>query len=85
MSDAKTPDAGDKAEPTIRIISRAAPGFRRGGIAHPADKTYPASNFTVEQLAAIDDEPLLTVIYGDGAQELLEAAASKKSRARARA
>ena len=55
-------------EPGIRIVSRAHDGFRRGGIAHPADATYPADAFTAEQLAAFEDEPLLTVIIDDGVQ-----------------
>lgn len=58
----------DEKSPTIRIISRAHDGFRRGGIAHPADKTYPAEELTVDQLKQIEDEPLLTVIYQDGAE-----------------
>lgn len=47
---------------SIRIISRAHEGFRRGGIGHPADATYPLSFFTAGQLKLIQDEPLLTTI-----------------------
>lgn len=64
-------------EPSIRIISRGHDGFRRGGIAHPADETYPADRFTAEQLLAFDAEPLLTVIFQDGA-EPPKASRSKK-------
>ncbi|SIP96089.1 HI1506-related protein [Bosea sp. TND4EK4] len=47
---------------TIRIISRAHDGFRRGGIAHSSDETYPLSRFTDGQLKLIQDEPMLTTI-----------------------
>lgn len=74
MSEDQNPAAADKpaeakAEPTVRIISRAHDGFRRGGIVHPADQTYPISRFTAEQLEVIEAEPLLTVIYQDGAEK----------------
>lgn len=52
--------------PGIRIISRAHDGFRRGGVAHPADATYPADHFTAEQLKVIRAEPMLTVIVEPG-------------------
>ena len=58
----------DEKSPTIRIISRTHDGFRRGGVAHPADETYPADHFSAEQLAQIEAEPQLTVIYQDGAE-----------------
>ncbi len=51
-------------------------GFRRGGIAHPADETYPLSRFTEGQLKLIQDEPMLTTIIthplptGDGVAEI---------------
>lgn len=61
-------DTEAKKAPGIRIVSRAHAGFRRGGVAHPADATYPADYFTAEQLALIEGEPLLTVIVEDGAQ-----------------
>jgi hypothetical protein len=67
MIEAAEKPAEAKAEPTVRIISRAHDGFRRGGVAHPADETYPADHFSAEQLAIIEAEPLLTVIYQDGA------------------
>ena len=47
---------------SIRIISRAHEGFRRGGIAHPADATYPIEIFSEKQLEQIRDEPLLTTM-----------------------
>lgn len=47
---------------TIRIISRAHEGFRRGGIAHTADATYPLEMFSPRQLTMIEDEPMLTTI-----------------------
>lgn len=53
-------------EPGIRIISRAHDGFRRGGIAHPADATYPVDAFTAEQIAAFEAEPMLTLVIDDG-------------------
>jgi hypothetical protein len=47
--------------PALRIISARA-GFRRGGIAHPAGPTdYPEGKFTVEQILAIEGEPLLEI------------------------
>lgn len=48
----------------IRIIS-TTPGFRRGGVSHPADKTYPANHFTEKQLDAFRADPVLTVLDGD--------------------
>ncbi|HEV2556812.1 MAG TPA: HI1506-related protein [Bosea sp. (in: a-proteobacteria)] len=69
MSDTETkPEKAAEKAPGIRIVSRAHEGFRRGGHAHPADATYPADYFTAEQLALIENEPLLTVIVEDGAQ-----------------
>jgi hypothetical protein len=67
MSDTDTQAAA--AAPSIRIISRAHEGFRRGGVGHPADASYPAGHFTDEQLALIESEPLLTVIYENGAEK----------------
>ncbi|NIX75390.1 HI1506-related protein [Microvirga terricola] len=45
----------------LRILC-SRPGFRRAGVAHPADKTWPADAFTEEQLEQLRAEPLLTVI-----------------------
>lgn len=50
------------ATTSVRIVSSAKEGFRRGGIAHDRDTTWPAGSFTDEQLRQIEDEPLLTVI-----------------------
>lgn len=44
----------------IRILCRK-PGFRRAGIAHPAEAEYPADRFTAEELALLRAEPLLQV------------------------
>lgn len=53
----------DKKPAMIRIISRS-PGYRRGGIAHPASKDYPVTDFTRDQLATFRADPHLTVIDG---------------------
>lgn len=79
MSDEQKP-AEVGAEPTIRIISRAHDGFRRGGIAHPADATYPASQFTAEQILAFDAEPMLTVILPAEGEAALAALKSRKAK-----
>lgn len=48
---------------SILIISRAAAGFRRAGVEHPPGKAeYPASEFTADQMARLQAEPLLDVI-----------------------
>ena len=45
----------------IRITSKRA-GFRRAGIAHPAEPTdYPDDRFSKGQLAALEAEPTLVV------------------------
>jgi hypothetical protein len=45
----------------IRITS-LRDGFRRAGIAHPAQPTeHPDDTFTADQLAALQAEPMLTV------------------------
>ena len=54
--------SGMASAASIRIISRAHEGFRRGGIAHPADATYPIESVSEKQLAQIRDEPLLTTM-----------------------
>ena len=43
------------------IISRE-PGFRRCGVAHPAEKTYPDDAFTDDEWARLDADPMLTVV-----------------------
>ena len=45
----------------IRIICRR-PGFRRAGVAHRADRTWPVGSFTKEQMEQLRAEPLLTVV-----------------------
>jgi hypothetical protein len=74
----ETEKPAEKA-PGIRIISRAPDGFRRGGVAHPADATYPADHFTAEQLEAIEAEPLLTVIVEAGAERPARAKGGRKA------
>jgi hypothetical protein len=76
MSETET--QAEKA-PGIRIISRAHDGFRRGGVAHPADATYPADHFTAEQLEQIEAEPLLTVILEAGAERPAKAKGGRKA------
>jgi len=45
------------------IITSKQPGFRRCGIAHGAEPTeYPDDAFTAEQLAALQAEPMLSVV-----------------------
>lgn len=56
---AKKPEAPTGA---ITIISRAKPGFRRAGIAHPERADYPAGTFSAEQMEQLRAEPQLTVI-----------------------
>ena len=47
--------------PSVVIQSRRD-GFRRCGVAHPADATtHPAGTFSVEELAILCDEPMLMV------------------------
>lgn len=77
MSETQTP--AEKV-PEIRIINRAHEGFRRGGIAHPADATYPVTDFSAEQLLAFDAEPMLTVILPPGGEEALAAAKGRKAK-----
>lgn len=48
----------------ITIISQM-PGLRRGGIVHPARKTYPADAFSHEQMTSFKGEKLLTVLETD--------------------
>jgi len=48
-------------EPRIRIRSHVV-GFRRAGVAHEADRIWPAGHFTPEQLEILKGEPTLTVI-----------------------
>lgn len=79
MSETAAETKAPEKAPGIRIISRAHDGFRRGGVAHPADATYPADHFTAEQLEKIEAEPLLTVIYQDGAERPAKAKGGRKA------
>jgi hypothetical protein len=61
--------------PTLRIISRRA-GFRRCGVAHPAEPTvYPDGTFTDEQVDRLLREPMLIVEIVLGMQESMPAEA----------
>lgn len=50
-----------KPTPAVTILC-SRPGFRRAGMAHPAEATYGADELTAEQLAAIKADPTFTVI-----------------------
>jgi hypothetical protein len=45
----------------IKIVCRK-PGFRRAGVAHPAEQTYAAGRFTAEQMRALKAETNLVVV-----------------------
>lgn len=47
----------------ITLICRR-PGFRRCGVAHPAEKTYPADHWTDEQLEIFRKDPQFKVVEG---------------------
>lgn len=50
----------------IKIKATPKNGFWRGGVHHPHGwKEYPDGYFKPEQLKAIENEPLLTVVYAD--------------------
>jgi len=52
------------------IITSKREGFRRAGIAHAATPTeYPDDAFTVEQLAALQAEPMLSVVVAAEVKE----------------
>ncbi|HWJ72404.1 MAG TPA: HI1506-related protein [Kaistia sp.] len=61
---------------SIRILCKQ-PGFRRGGIAHAADTTWPADFFSAEQLAQILAEPKLIVTGAEDAVDDLLAEAGR--------
>ena len=68
----------------IRIKSRKA-GFRRCGIAHPAEWTeYPDDRFSKKQLARLKAEPMLQVEIAAGslASPDLESEAQRETPAR---
>lgn len=48
----------------IRILC-ARPGLRRAGVAHTADRTWPADIWSADELAMLRAEPLITVIKID--------------------
>lgn len=54
------------------IITSKKAGFRRCGVAHPAEPTeYPDDTFTPEQLEILHDEPMLVVLdAGEAEAEL---------------
>lgn len=57
---AKKPEEAAPVHPALTIRC-TQPGFRRGGVAHPAEATYPAGTFTAEQIAAFEVEPRLVL------------------------
>lgn len=51
------------------IITSKKAGFRRCGVAHPAEPTeYPDGTFSPEQLKALHAEPMLMVLEADDAE-----------------
>lgn len=53
---------GDGLSGWVAILSRARPGFRRGGIPHqPGVTRYPPDAFTADQIKAIEADPLFEV------------------------
>lgn len=66
---AKKPDPTDAPAPAHEAITIRCtqPGFRRGGVAHPAEATYPAGTFTAEQIAAFEAEARLVVTPAEAA------------------
>lgn len=51
------------------IITSKRAGFRRAGIAHPAESTeYPDDFFSPQQLEQLRAEPMLQVLFGDESQ-----------------
>lgn len=52
-------DVADEFHHPALTIRCTQPGFRRGGVAHPDEATYPADTFTRDQLVAFDAEPRL--------------------------
>lgn len=73
------------AQAILRITSRRA-GFRRAGIAHPAEPTdHPVERFTVAQLEALQAEPMLTVQWIELPDTEAEKAAAEKAAAEAAA
>ena len=44
------------------------PGFRRAGIAHPTEATYPSGHWTEDELTALMAEPMLIVSEAEDAE-----------------
>ncbi|WP_273456388.1 HI1506-related protein [Nevskia ramosa] len=65
MSDDKTPPAASPTKqktPALRIAAKSE-GFRRAGIAHSTTAIdYKAGKFTVEQVEALKNDPMLVVV-----------------------
>lgn len=61
----------------IQILCKQ-PGFRRLGMAHPAQAVYPDGYFTAAQIAVLRAEPMLVVT------EVAEAGAAPTSEAKGR-
>lgn len=71
-----------KILPFLCIVS-AIPGFRRAGVAHPANKTYyEADYFTADQRKQLEAEPRITVTELEEVPEgaVVHAAATDKPR-----
>ncbi|MBL4757576.1 MAG: hypothetical protein JKY32_08050 [Rhizobiales bacterium] len=60
----KTPATGKPTSGKITITAKKD-GFRRCGMAHPAEPTtHPAETFTAKELAILEDETMLVVVRG---------------------
>lgn len=65
---AKKAEAAEASNPSSALTIRCTqPGFRRGGVGHPAEATYPAGTFTAEQIAAFEAEPRLVLSPAEAA------------------
>ena len=61
-------------------IACKRPGFRRCGMEHPAEATYPDGKFTAAQLRELKAEPMLVVVEVPG-EAPAEKPAGKKAKA----
>lgn len=59
-------------------IACKRPGFRRCGMEHPAEATYPDNKFTAAQLRELKAEPMLVVVEIPDVPGLAEAEAAPK-------